>query len=365
MVPQLPWLERGPRPLLSYQTAEDGVSTKCSPSYGIRAGLNAGGTNSSAETVAMTAFLLRGITVIAPDYEGPRSEFTGVGMAAHGVLDGIRAAKAFAPARIDARAPVGMMGYSGGALATSLAAQLQSGYAPELKLAGIMLGGVVADLRATLKAFSGSPLGGALAIGLVGADRSYPQQKVRSYLNAAGNRALDASQDDCINDAVIRHPFAKIEDWQARPGLIDDPGIVKLMRDISPLGVPGTPTAPVLGYHTILDELAPIGPARQLYNRYCRAGVRVTRIEDPAGEHVTGVATGAAQALLWMADRFARRRAPISGPVRKSCGLSDGCIVVRGKDAGREMSPRHMTDRGRATGGEAPSGTRRTCGRVH
>jgi len=38
MVPNAPWSGSGPRPLVSYQTAEDGVGSKCSPSYALRGG---------------------------------------------------------------------------------------------------------------------------------------------------------------------------------------------------------------------------------------------------------------------------------------------------------------------------------------
>ncbi|MFF3397056.1 lipase family protein [Streptomyces sp. NPDC002659] len=41
----------------------------------------------------------RGWSVIVPDYEGPASEFLGAAAAAHGILDGIRAARSFARPR--------------------------------------------------------------------------------------------------------------------------------------------------------------------------------------------------------------------------------------------------------------------------
>src|SRR6188508_252216 len=39
MIPKTAWTGSGPRPLVSYQTAEDGVAGRCAPSYGLRAGL--------------------------------------------------------------------------------------------------------------------------------------------------------------------------------------------------------------------------------------------------------------------------------------------------------------------------------------
>jgi len=49
--------------------------------------------------------------------------FLGAKGEARGVLDGLSAARAFAPAGIEKSAPIGLWGYSGGAFASSVAAQ--------------------------------------------------------------------------------------------------------------------------------------------------------------------------------------------------------------------------------------------------
>ncbi|WP_433664137.1 lipase family protein [Nocardia sp. CA-128927] len=154
-VPQQEWTGAGPRPLLSYQVAEDGVGSKCAPSYALRGGLGGGPSNAFSETGVIRLALQQGWALVVPDYQGPASDFSGADGYAHGVLDGIRAAKGFASAAIDYAAPIGLWGYSGGAQATAVAAQMQSAYAPDLELTGAALGGVVADLEATMSGFSG------------------------------------------------------------------------------------------------------------------------------------------------------------------------------------------------------------------
>jgi hypothetical protein len=306
LVPAIPWTGPGPRPLVSYQTAEDGVASKCSPSYALRAGLPALPANSESETGLMKLALLRGFALVVPDYEGPRSEFLGVSGEAHGVLDGIRAALRFAPAGFSSRrTPVGLWGYSGGSFASDVAAQYQPTYAPELHFAGIALGGFVADVKATLLAFSGSPLGGAIAIGFVGADRSYPRWNMLQYLNTAGKQAVAEAQGDCINEAVARFPLASIQQYEADPGMLSLPIVNQHFRDLSPLYLSGTPTAPIYDYHELLDEYAPIGPDRATMARFCAAGARVDHVELLSGEHITGVVAGAPGALDWLAGRFA------------------------------------------------------------
>ncbi|MCW3039160.1 MAG: lipase [Solirubrobacterales bacterium] len=314
LVPFAAWQGPGPRPLLSYQAAEDGVGTRCAPSYGLRAGLVTANSNAGNETLLIALALQEGWTVAAPDYEGPRSQFLGVTAGSHGVLDGIRAARAFKPAGISASAPVGLWGYSGGALATSWAAQLQAEQAPELRFAGVALGGVTADLKATFKAFNGGPAGGAVAVALVGLDRSYPEADIPQYLNAAGRRLLVDGSKDCLADAVVRHPLLDIADYESKPNIIEDPAFSALLTRSSSLGVPGTPTAPVYAYTAEADEFAPIGPARRLVARYCAAGVPVQQVVDPVGEHVTELALGAQGAIGYLRDRFAGKPIPDTCP---------------------------------------------------
>lgn len=150
----------GPRPLLSYQVAEDRVGSECAPSYALRGGIDSVPSNAYTDTGMIRFALQQGWALVVPDYQGPDSDLFDADGYVHGVLDGIRAARAFAPAAVDPAAPIGMWGYSGGAQATAIAAQAHSTYAPELRLTGVALGGIVADLEATMSGFSGGIAGG-------------------------------------------------------------------------------------------------------------------------------------------------------------------------------------------------------------
>ncbi|MFD3591480.1 lipase family protein [Nocardia sp. NPDC058640] len=261
LVPQAQWNGVGPRPLLSYQVAEDGVGSKCAPSYALRGGIDDAPSNAYAETGIIRLALQQGWALVVPDYLGPDSDLFGADGTAHGVLDGIRAASAFTPAAIDPAAPIGMWGYSGGAQATAVAAQAHSTYAPDLRLSGVALGGVVADLESTISDFSGGIAGGAVAVGLVGLNRSYPEADVAQYLNESGRAILAASQSDCLLDAGLAHPFL-------------------------------------------------IEAARALAEKYCTAGVPVQLVENPVGEHGTEAVVGLPTALTYLSDRFAAKPAP-------------------------------------------------------
>jgi hypothetical protein len=306
MVPKTKWTGPGSRPLVSYQTAEDGVAGHCSPSYSIRTDPVHGVTsNSYPETAQMDPALLAGWAVAAPDYEGPRSEFLVAGTEARGVLDGIRAVRNFTAAGITRKSPIGLWGYSGGAFASDVAAQLQPSYAPHLKLSAITLGGLVASVPATIAAFSGSVGGGAIPMGINGFLRAYPGLHILSYLNASGRAKVKTESADCIDTAVARYPFLSVKQIVAFPNALQKKPIARMLNKNSPLGRPGIPTAPIYEYHATGDEFAPIAPARKLLRRFCAHGVTVQHVEFPVGEHLSEVATGAPGALQFLASRFA------------------------------------------------------------
>lgn len=310
MVPTSAWKGVGPRPLLSYQTAEDGVGDQCAPSFALRAGmLGAGFSNSAPEAGFMLAGLAYGWAVTVPDYEGPHSVFLAGRMEGQATLDAVRASERFAAAGLSTRAPVGIWGYSGGAFATSIAGQLQPAYAPELNLKAITLGGVVAEIRATIDAFSGSFAGGAIAMGVNGPLRAFPEYDLGQYLSPVGARKVAAASDDCIIVASMRSPFLRMSDLEAYPGALDVPAVAGLLHANSPLGVAGTPGAPVYDYHASTDELAPVGPDRALVRRYCADGAVVEHVEHP-GEHFSELALGAPGALGFLRARLTTDSAP-------------------------------------------------------
>jgi len=304
LVPEAAWTGKGPRPVLSYQMPEDGVGLRCAPSWVLTQGV-AAPTNTTPDASTVARAIERGWIVVVPDYEGPDSAWLGADGQARGVLDSVRAARTFKPAGIDPQAPIGIWGYSGGAIASSTAAQLQPTYAPDVKLAGVALGGNNASIRGGLQAFDGTVFGGAIVIGFIGLDRAYPEYHLTSYLNANGTAAVAQSQDDCIADAIVKHPALRASSLLKDPGALDRPPWTEVFRRASPLTFPGTPDAPVYDYHATGDQLAPIEPSRLLLERYCRAGVTVENVEDEIGDHFTEVGAGEPGAVRFLSDRFA------------------------------------------------------------
>ncbi|HEX7301919.1 lipase family protein [Lentzea sp.] len=313
LVPTARWTGPGERPLLSYQTPEDGLATTCAPSYLLRAG----SVTYDAPSEAQARFdrgqvadaVHRGWAVVVPDYEGPKSEFLGTEAAAHGVLDGLRAARSFPLARVHRDAPLGLWGYSGGGLATASAAQRQARYAPELEISAIAQGGVPADVNAALATISGQVFSGWIPFGLAALRNANPKADVDRYLNAYGRTSADKVAHGCAGAAIVAGPhLATIQQFEAAPGSLTSGSFRDFAHRLSPVGMGGTPTAPVLVYHGTADELLPISAARELAAQYRARGADVVMVEHEGQAHGDEQSFGVAGAVAFLRERFSQPR---------------------------------------------------------
>ncbi|SDF35434.1 Secretory lipase [Lentzea fradiae] len=310
LVPTARWTGPGERPLLSYQTPEDGLATFCAPSYLLRAGSKTDDPASEGQARfdrgQVADAVGRGWAVMVPDYEGPRSQFLGADAAAHGVLDGIRAARSFAPARVHRDAPVGMWGYSGGGLATASAAQKQSLFAPELDISAVVLGGVAADLNAALASVSGQAFSGWIPFAVAAVRNAVPRAGADRYVNEHGRALADRYAHGCAGAPILGGPhFAAVGEFEAWPGSLTSGPFRDLLHRLSPVGFGGTPAAPVLMYHGTEDELLPVSAARELAAQYRARGADVVLTEHAGQGHSSAQTVGVADAVAFLTHRFA------------------------------------------------------------
>lgn len=127
--------------LLSYQIPYDSAYINSSPSYALYQGV---------ETDIRVA-LGKGYYVTVPDYEGPLASFTAGHMSGYATLDAVRATLNAAELYdLPEDTLYATWGYSGGALATEWAAELQADYAPELDFAGSAMGGLTPNVTSVL-----------------------------------------------------------------------------------------------------------------------------------------------------------------------------------------------------------------------
>jgi hypothetical protein len=68
-----------------------------------------------------------------------------------------------------------MWGYSGGALASEWAAELQANYAPEIPFVGMAIGGVTPNVENVFNTINKGPFAGLSAAGFLGLGNAYPE----------------------------------------------------------------------------------------------------------------------------------------------------------------------------------------------
>lgn len=296
-------LPRNPKKqLLAYQPAIDSLGAKCNPSFTLQNG-------NEKEAALIGQGLNRGLTVVVPDHEGPRHAFAAGPMAAHAVLDSIRGTLASPEAQLDGAATkVAMMGYSGGAIATGWAAQLQPDYAPELNVVGVASGGTPADLEAAEGSMDGTLDGGGLFVGAaIGVTREYPE--LLTLLNDKGLARAEQIKHQCLYQ-LVTHAFDSVKKYSDSPDPMREPVAQAVLNELK-MGGDLAPTAPYYLWHSTRDQLIPFRVAPALRDDWCSQGTQVKLVTDGISEHITGAFKYASPALTWLSERFAGK--PVTG----------------------------------------------------
>lgn len=304
LVPTATW-SSGVRPLVTYAVGSHGLGRECAPSYRLRQGRE-------AELGLMSLALSRGWAMVVTDYEGsgtpgPHTYAAGA-TTGRAVLDAARAAQRLPESGLDESGPVGVWGYSEGGIGASWAGQLAQSYAPELAIRGIASGGTPADLETVVRHLDGGPFSGLALAGAVGLSTAYPDLPFAEILTAEGRAAVEKISTQCVDEFTRDFAFRTLASFTTVP----DPAALPQWQAVLEANRLGdeAPQAPVLLYHAALDELIPVGVARELAADYCAQGVDVSYVESPHDEHVSGAVTGAPLAVAYLGDRFAGRPAP-------------------------------------------------------
>ncbi|MFI6998560.1 lipase family protein [Nocardia sp. NPDC050175] len=302
----------GQRGLVSFQIAEDSLSQNCAPSYALQMGSLPNPLNPihQLEFIEIQAMLQLGHAVVIPDHEGPNAAYAVGPLGGRITLDGIRAAENFDEAGLPGAATRTVLwGYSGGAIPTGHAAELQPQYAPELNLVGSATGGLMADITMAADYNNGtSTFGGAVLGGLFGVAREYPQVNkfIDQYMNPFGKALRVVHEGQCVALQFAGFPFVNIK------GLFDYPGgdplrapeMQPVLNELA-LGRRGTPTAPIYIYEAPLDEVMPVNAVNKLYDTYCKdPNAKVAYTRDLLSEHGVAAVSGAGSAVIWLNDRL-------------------------------------------------------------
>jgi len=321
----------GPNPprVIAYQSFYDSLNPDDEPSYAISGGVTFGGLLDTTETVLIAPMLLEGYTVVVADTEGETADFAAGPEYGYNTLDSLRAALRSGATGLRHVRQIGLMGYSGGAIATEWAAELAPSYAPDVNrlLVGAAMGGVLVDPAHNLHYVSGSSVwAGVMPMAIVGIARAF-HVNLMPYMSAYGAQLYDQLDDATIADVLGAYPGLT---WQqliaSRYGAPENIPIYDEVVNQLIMGSRGTPTIPLYIAQGADGEIEGTsgdqpgigegdgvmiaGDVRTLAREYCARGVTVQYDQYDDLSHTLTALPWIADAGPWMVARFGGQPAP-------------------------------------------------------
>jgi hypothetical protein len=288
--------------LFSYQTSYDALGAQCDPSYTLKAG-------TEGEPGFIMSYVNSGYTVVMADYQGEDAAY-GVGqLSGYQTLDAIRAAERWLRVP-EVSTPVGMLGYSGGAVATEFASELAPTYAPHLDIVGVAEGGIPVDLFHNLAYIDNpdSSWTGQIPSYLDGLARGFDIRGLDKYFTPQGIAAANADQTQCSGT------FTGLTTEQLfKPRYQDIKKIPVFVRifDHLIMSRSGTPRAPLFIANGLSDSIGDgvtvTKDVQQLAYTYCHRGVPVEFHIYNGLSHAQAGTPFFQQAQAFLAQRFKNR----------------------------------------------------------
>ncbi|MFC8047846.1 lipase family protein [Nocardia sp. NPDC057353] len=309
IVPAAAWTGPGSRPVEVNALPINSLGTHCTPGYQLsHSPLDKPNVDLPVFLPAVWTALGKGHAVLLPDHEGPLMAYAEPNVAAHVMLDSIRAARGHLPAELGDSRYVAV-GYSGGAIAAYATAMKLAEYAPELAgvLAGAAAGGVVTDYANVAHQFNGKISSGILTTVTLAIAREHPQ--ILRHTNSFAQWVATSPLRDICGESsgplgIVSLP---IDVGADTPAPLDSAFAAGLFEQFDLTD--RTAAAPLYLYHGAHDPWIPLGDAQRVFRQQCARGVPgVFRVVP--GEHLIGYVTGAAELEAWIDGRLRGVAAP-------------------------------------------------------
>jgi len=308
IVPSSKWTGKGSRPVVTIGIGTQGIASKCAPSKQMI-------TGSEYAAGEIVEALKAGYAVDVTDYQGYTNgaipTYTAGRAEGQAVLDIVRAARQLPGAGLTESNPTYAWGYSQGGQAVGWATELQSTYAPNVKLSGVAAGGVPANLR-EFGAFSGPSTSSGLGIiSAIGLESAYPELNL-GKLNAAGEKAVAEALSECVTELLVSLNGANFEEFTSEHKSLEqleatEPNFKKALEEQNLDNK--APSAPVYHYHGLEDEIVPLSQDVNLHYDWCKLGA-TDDFQLYNAEHLFTAGMAAATALKWIEERVAGKKAP-------------------------------------------------------
>jgi hypothetical protein len=308
IVPTSKWTGKGSRPVVTVGIGTQGIAPQCAPSKQVVAGTEYDGA-------AIIDSLKAGYAVDLTDYQGYTNgaipTYTAGKAEGQAVLDIVRAGRQVPGSGLTESDPTYAWGYSQGGQAVGWAGELQSSYASNVKLSGIVAGGVPANLQ-EFGAFSGESVGSGLGIlSAIGLESAYPELKLGT-LTAAGEKAIGEALSECAVQLIETLRNANFREFTSNHETLEElektePNFKKALEEQS-LDNKAV-SAPVYHFHGLEDEFVPVAQDVNLHYDWCEKGV-TDDFQLYSGDHLFTDPLGAPAAIKWIEERVAGKTAP-------------------------------------------------------
>ncbi|KAI4598701.1 hypothetical protein KJ359_002593 [Pestalotiopsis sp. 9143b] len=309
--------------LLSYQVPYDSADLDAGPSYTLSQSATSGRTPGNCVAEIQGA-LDAGYYVTVPDYEGPLASFTAGVISGQATLDALRASVSSdleLPGIPDAKNV--LWGYSGGALASEWAAELQETYAPELEVSGVAIGGLTPDVFNVFNTVTKTYSAGLIPPGVIGLVSQFPdaQEFVFGRLKTTGKYTKDkflSVQNLTLDVEAPQFAFQNIYDYfVGGVAVFLDPLVQAVIASDGVMGTHGVPRSPVFAYKAIRDEVSPVADTDALVAKYCALGATITYERNTLTTHKDEQDAESAHAFAFLQSVLDGSYVP----------PADGCVV--------------------------------------
>ncbi|KIW05742.1 hypothetical protein, variant [Verruconis gallopava] len=308
-----------PDHLFAYAYFSDSAAPRCNPSLAMQLGTPADAIFTKIQLAPIISALDQGWIVSVADDGGPYAAFpSGPGMG-YRTLDSLRAMKQSGNLTgLSSDPTITLNGYSGGGITAAWTGEMHPLYAPELKIDGIALGGLVPDfvyLSNIIKAQQGYFAWGPVTF--VGLSHDYRNLStwLDENLNPSTADAFWATETYCIdgnanvftNIDTCNYFTQGCESW-------NDDIPMQTLQEGAVMGMRATPIAPWYLYETVGDQTSPVNITTALYEKYCANGASILYEQNQVPiSHSDESYAGWPGAFAWMKERHAGTPLPYSG----------------------------------------------------
>ncbi|KAH6712319.1 secretory lipase-domain-containing protein [Leptodontidium sp. MPI-SDFR-AT-0119] len=315
--------------LISYQDFEDSSSVDCATSYALHQGKKFNTRLSKSDVLFEARLLNQGYYVNLPDYEGRKAAFRSGWQAGYATLDSIRAVLSSSKFTGIAEHDVGITiwGYSGGSIPTEWAAEMQPDYAPELKILGAAVGGIIGNINDTIHIINDTPHAGFGPAGLISLHKAY---EIKEFSRLLHQETFPETRTEfmsplhpCATEVLDKFSNKDILSYfRSGAGFLDKPLVKDITEKAGIMGKHGVPEIPMFFYHGVQDEVMPIKGNDELVGGYCNKSINSLQyIRHKVGNHAATSFAGAGRVNAFLKDRYNGVPAP------KGCHMSDVMLV--------------------------------------